>query len=305
MAEPTRWGIVCTARATLAEIARFAAHHLDLGAAHVHILLDAPLPGAESLAHPALSLLPGVPTPAALHRRQMANAVRAYADTSLDWLAHIDCDEFLLPDPGTTIARTLAALPDQNEEARVMPAELLTPVTPGPVSHFKLAPHEAGQSRAVLEELYPDYGLHLQNGLVSHGEGKVFCRCGIAGARPGIHRLRLPAARRPRAQRLTALRLGHAHATGWEDFRTRLPARRAAGSYSAARDGRLSLQELFDVILQTEGEPGLRRFYETTCTATPAHLAALASRGMLVSRDLQLDAKARKLFPDAARQGGI
>lgn len=305
MAKSTRWGIVCTARATLAEIARFAAHHLDLGAAHVHILLDAPLPGAETLAHPALSLAPGATGPDALHRRQMANAARVYADTTLDWLAHIDCDEFLLPAPGTTIARSLAKLPTDIEQARVMPAELLAPVTPGPISHFKLTPHAAGQSPAILEELYPDYGLHLQNGLISHGEGKVFCRTGLAQARPGIHQLRFSHARRPSTQRLSSVRLGHAHATGWDDFRARLPARRASGSYSAARDGRLSLQELFGAILQTEGEAGLRTFYDTVCTATPAHLAALAKHGMLIAQDLQLDAKARKLFPDATRQGRV
>ena len=225
----------------------------------------------------------------------MANAARAYAATVVTWLAHIDADEFILAD--IPVADALAALPRDIAQTRMMPAELLAPVAPGTTSHFKLPPQAAGQPRAVLEELYPDYGLHLRNGLISHGEGKAFFRTGLADARPGIHALLLPGQRRAPEQRLDRIRLGHAHAPSWDAFHRNLPTRRANGSYSAARDGQLSLSELFDAIVQTTGDSGFRDFFDTVCTATPAHLAALASRGMLLSRDLRLDAKARKLFP--------
>lgn len=301
MAEPL-WAVVATLRGPLTDIARFAAHHLGLGAAEIHLFLDDPCPqAAEFLAkNPRVTVTQcdaahwAGARPDAIHRRQMANAARAFRATACDWLAHIDVDEFILAD--APLASQLAALPRDIQLARLMPVEALAPVDPNAAIHFKSPPASAGQPRAVLETLYPDYGLHLRNGLISHGEGKALMRTGLPGARPGIHTLLLPDRARPREARLTRARLGHCHIRDWADFRARLEQRLANGSYASAPRGGLSLAGLFDALLADQGEPGLRAFFDAVCTATPAHLAALAAHDMLITQALQLDAKVASVF---------
>lgn len=39
-----RWGVVCTTHAPLAQIQRFAAHYLSLGASRIQLFLDSPAP---------------------------------------------------------------------------------------------------------------------------------------------------------------------------------------------------------------------------------------------------------------------
>jgi hypothetical protein len=49
---------------------------------------------------------------------------------------------------------------------------------------------------------------------------------------------------------------------------------------------------------ETEGEAGLRHFYEEVCTARPALVAALKARGMLITREMDLDAAVLAEFGD-------
>lgn len=286
-ASPPRWGIVLTARGSDRDIARFAAHHIGLGAARIDIYLDAQK--APSLSHPRLWFHDGADG-AKLHHRQMANAARCYAETRLDWLAHIDLDEFLLP--ARPLSSQLAQLPGTIAQAKVMPVEALAPLT-GTVRHFKRPPAQAGRPREVLETLYPDYGLHLRSGLISHSEGKAIFRTGLP-LKPGVHRFRQKA---PSA-RLPDTPLAHIHAPSWEAFDAALPARLQGGSYAAARPGRISIQNLLETLRDDGGEAAIHAFFQTVSTASADHLAALDALGMLLTEDLQLDAKARTLFPD-------
>ena len=70
----------------------------------------------------------------------------------MDWLAHIDVDEFLWPETG--VAEALTALPAQAFTARVRPAEALAPDTPdfyAPATAFK-AMHIDRTARSSLLE---------------------------------------------------------------------------------------------------------------------------------------------------------
>ena len=55
----TRWGIVSTIKAPLADILDFAAWHLDAGASHLYIYLDEDVPDTQAAlnAHPAITAL--------------------------------------------------------------------------------------------------------------------------------------------------------------------------------------------------------------------------------------------------------
>ena len=105
---PLRWGVAATVKAPVRTIADWAAYHLGLGAHRVIVYLDDANPAALDIlgAHPKLRVIPadaanwrGPRRPVKHQARQSANIRHAYRHKSrdLDWLAHIDVDEFLMP----------------------------------------------------------------------------------------------------------------------------------------------------------------------------------------------------------------
>lgn len=317
-AEPARrprWGLVATVKAPVHEVLRFAAHHLEQGAAELHLFLDAPDPEVTA----ALSGEPrirvttcdtgywarcGKHRPGAHQLRQAWNASRAMraAAGRLDWLGHVDVDELLLAT--RPVAEALAALPAGALQARVRPAEMLAPeagAVPGGPRRFKLTHKAAGLPRSVLEEVYPTFGAHLDGGFLSHTGGKVLVRPAEAlalGARFGVHALRRDGQPVKADAELASVRLGHLHAADWDGFRAKLAFRRAHGSYRARprKPGRLGLAELLDFLSESEGEAGLRAFFEEVCRDTPALRGRLQARGMLVDHALDLDGAVARVF---------
>lgn len=286
------WSVSCTTNAASQDIARFAAHHLSLGCDRLFLFLEKPLENAAPLAHPKINLLPGTTKPEALHKRQMINAATAYAQAETDWLAHLDIDEFILAE--VPFGAALAALPRAAEWVRLAPVEPLCPST-GPIRHYKRAPQQAGLPRSTLETLYPDYGLMLRSGLIAHAEGKPVIRTGLEGARVGIHKLLGRGKSKPALLPGTAL--AHHHAPDWATFQAALPARLANGSYASARPQETSMAELIALTRAEGGDAALRHLYDTLRTDTLAHRAALEAQGLLLQHDLDLDSKAKALFP--------
>ena len=131
----TKWGLSATIKAPVTEILGFAAHHLELGAHRLYIYLDEPNPEALALlkAHPKIRVRTcddaywrksNRKRPAKHQLRQTHNATHAYARRAeVDWLIHIDVDEYLWPD--RTVTETLTALPGAVHCARVRPIEAL------------------------------------------------------------------------------------------------------------------------------------------------------------------------------------
>jgi len=107
MALPT-WGIVMTADEPEPLVLANVAYHLGTGAAEAHVYLDNPRDPAAA----ALRALPGCHVTLcdqahwaavaggdraeAQTRRQAANATHAYGRCGVDWLLHLDADEFVL-----------------------------------------------------------------------------------------------------------------------------------------------------------------------------------------------------------------
>lgn len=103
------WGIVMTVREPAQLVLANVAWHLGTGASEVHVYLDDPDdPVADALeAIPAVRVVPcdaahwgtAVQTktrPESINRRQGRNAGHAMARCAVDWLIHLDADEFLL-----------------------------------------------------------------------------------------------------------------------------------------------------------------------------------------------------------------
>ena len=312
----TRWGIVSTIKAPLADILDFAAWHLDAGASHLYIYLDEDVPDTQAAlnAHPAITALH---TDAAWwdkrggrpEKHQVRQSVNArHANNrfvnkdrpALDWLAHIDVDEFLISD--TPIARHLAALRPETLCARVRPMEALQ--SDGPEHVFKAFPLPQADRQRAAEACFPTWGAQLSGGFLSHVAGKLFFRTGLKGLQIRIHNITLGDAQNPGQVELPQIALGHLHAESWDRFISAYRFRLARGSYRAElkpqvrRDGAQSLHDLLRGIEAKGGEPALRAFYDEVGTATPALCDRLEREGLLRRVDLKRAERRARHFPD-------
>lgn len=298
-----RWGVASLIKAPLPQIARFAAHHLDLGADRLHIYLDAPAPETAAF----LAQNPKVqvtecdaafwaaqkkPRMKAHQMRQTWVATQAYQDTDVDWLAHIDVDEFLLPP--APMKELLAGLNKDSAVLRIYPVELLAGSQGNEL--FKLMPRFAGQTRGVLEDLYPTYGAHLPGGFISHREGKNFARTGLMGIRVGIHTVMQGGAVMANRTKVDNLYIGHAHAPDWPFFRDHMAFRMTRGSYRKSDEDKFRLLDILSFLQEEEGEQGVRTFFSEVCEATPRLIEGLDAHNMLLRYPLDLDAKVLRHF---------
>lgn len=304
----TTWGVVATIKAPETDILRFAAHHLELGAQRLHLFLDDPQSSAVELlnAHPAINATIcdndwwRSQRPAKHQVRQTRNATRAYGTAQVDWLIHMDVDEFLVPD--RPIADILRDLPADQPVARIRPMEQLA----GNGNHFKgFIPNGPDRNR-IVRTIYPTYGRYIKGGFLSHLAGKVFVRTGLPDMQIRIHNAFRHDAELKGPDDTDGIDLAHCHATSWEDWLTRYRFRLARGSYRAAlapnrpRDkGGITLHELFKTIEADDGEAGLRAFFDEVCADTPQLRERLARHGLLRHADLDLIATTAKHFPHA------
>ena len=190
------WAVVATVDEPAALVAAFAAHHLAIGAAEVHLFLDRP----DLQVSAALAGLAGCyvtvcddaywqasrrKTRPLIHTtRQSFNANVALGRTRADWLLHCDCDEFVRD--GAAVAAELAKAPPQAVYLRLLMAE-----------RVRLAGETGDIFTGVFRHALPEfssigpmvYGLmadFFKEGLTGHKAGKALVRVG-AGAEMSIH----------------------------------------------------------------------------------------------------------------------
>lgn len=308
----TTWGLSATILAPARDILRFAAYHLDQGAHRLYIYLDADTPDAYNAlkSHPKIRVqtcddahwkrLCGA-RPDKHQVRQTMNATHAYnRRAEVDWLIHMDADEFLVPDGA--VADVLAPVPGDVTSARVRPMELLG----GSADAFKAFIPADGQRRARVERIYPTYGTHLKGGFLSHVAGKLFVRSGLDGITVKIHNAFQGDRMLPDAQEPGGIALAHCHAKSWEDWQAAYAYRLDKGSYRAElkpavkpEQGGMSLHDLFRGIEAEQGTAGLRAFYDEVVGDSPDLRARLDAHGLLRIVPLDLDGACARHFPDA------
>ena len=308
-----RWGLVATIKAPAEEILCFAAFHLEAGAHRLFIYLDEPNPTAQSALanHPKCrvtlcdtahwKMLIGK-RPVKHQSRQTLNATHAYGRAGdVDWLAHIDVDEFLVSD--RPVADHLADVPPAVETARARPMEMLG----GDGTAFKRFIPNGPRRERIVNAVYPTFGEYIKGGFLSHLAGKVFVRTGMEGITIRIHNAFRGSEMIEGTQELSELRLAHAHAKSWEDWQAAYRFRLEKGSYRADLGpakprvrGGLTLNEFFAILEAEEGEAGLRAFYDEVCADTPDHRARLAAHDLLHRADLRLSTHLATYFPDWA-----
>ncbi len=310
MAEPLpRWGLTATIKAEADQILRFAAYHLERGAHRLYLYLDAPCPDAMPFlkAHPKIRVRVcndgywrrhGGRRPAKHQLRQTANATHAYArKPEVDWLIHMDVDEFLWSEQ--EIATALGALPDDALCARVRPVEALN----ADADLFKGFLPAGPLREATVARLYPTFGAYVPGGFLSHLGGKLFVRTGLGPLTVKIHNVFQDAVMNPGESPLPGIDLCHCHATSWAQWSASYRYRVTQGSYRAELGrgtGGLTLHELLMGIEAEAGEPGLRAFYDEICADTPRLRTALQADGLLRHCPRDLDGALARHFPEFA-----
>ena len=316
-----RWGIVATIKATSREVLDFVAYHLDLGADHIFIYLDAPTPKARAAleAHPKVTVRLTDDAywqeikrrkPVKHQVRQVANATHAYGlagDMGLDWLGHIDVDEFICCK--RNFGKALSAVPARINVARIAPAEAMaseaqTGLDPKAV-YCKVWEHDHDRRAELESALYPTFGHHLRGGFVSHIRGKCFLRTGLGPLSFKIHRVMRGDEEVGPRRFMKNVDLCHRHIKSWESWRKSFDYRLDKGSYRSelkptrpVEQGGLSAHQLFNFLIADNGEQALRDFFDEACTARPELLEGLKERDLLRVFYLDLDEKRERHFPN-------
>ena len=305
----TTWGLVSTILAPTPEVLRFAAYHLEQGAHRLYIYLDAPNPEtyAALKAHPKIRVQTcdaawwekrgGRPDQHQV--RQSKNASHAYRrKREVDWLGHIDVDEFLVSDG--PVSDALGAVPADIKTARVRPMELLA--DGDGTAYKKFLPQGPGRAE-LAQSLFPTFGQYLRAGFLSHASGKVFVRTGLQGVSLRIHKAFENGAEIPAATELTHIDLAHRHSQSWNSWLERYRYRLQHGAYRAQLDPKrqgqldtMSLHALFTYLEQTQGQAGLRAFHNEVAADTPELRERLNAHGLLKIVALELDKAVKKHF---------
>lgn len=177
------WGICTTVKAPYAEVEAFVAYHLSIGAAHIWLHFDDPDdPAAAAFeGNPKLTVVKCDETywinllgsrPDAHQPRQAANMKRVYDTAPLDWLAHIDVDEFIYSDE--PIGSVLDTASDCM--VRMRPWEAVHSPQGLPVFDANLfrAPLKGKNLRQRWRQSFRQYAPALRKGALSHVAGKPF-----------------------------------------------------------------------------------------------------------------------------------
>lgn len=302
------WGLVSTILAPTEEVLRFAAYHLELGAHRLFIYLD----DANEDTHKALKTHPKIRVircdetywkrrggrPDTHQVRQTKNANHAYRrKEDIDWLAHIDVDEFLVPE--RSVSAALGEVPATARVARTRPMEQLAG---GDGTAYKAFLPQGPQHMPTLQRLYPNFAEYLRGGFLSHSGGKIFLRKGLQGVHMRIHNAFEGPLKIEDGAVLDDVPLAHRHAQSWAAWQARYRYRLAHGSYrpgldrKRTRNNSLSLHDLFTYLEDTQGEAGLRAFHDEVAADTPALRARLEAEGLLRIVPLDLETPRQTQF---------
>lgn len=293
------WGLVATVKAPEEQVLAFVAHHLSLGAARIWLYFDDP-------ADPAFARVAQLPRvkavrctdwywairggrPVRLHSRQIGNARRTQRKCRLDWLGHIDVDEFLhSPRP---VADILAEVP------RDVPNVLMDTFEAIHAPELQDDIFTARHFRGPLGPAWPE--LHaavfgpvaeiVAKGNLGHTIGKSFCRIAERAIVLGLHEVFRDGQPLRRAFH-SELRVLHFHAHDPVIWRKALPHRLTNGAYHFDAENRLR------TYLAGASDAVIEDFYAQTMTLTPEKVALLDRFGLLITTDLALRPKVEDLL---------
>ncbi len=296
------WGLVATVKAPEEQVLAFVAHHLSLGARRLWLYFDDP----DDPAFARVARLPRVNATRCTEaywatrggrddrhqNRQVRNARDAQHKCRLDWLGHVDVDEFLhAPRP---VAEILGDVPDTVPNLLMDSFEAMH--DPALADDIFTARHFRGPLRREHQALHPaifgSAAAVIPKGSLAHSIGKSFFRPAVAGVSVRLHdvfvnRERLRSTFHPE------LRVLHFHAHDPVAWRRSLPFRLSRGAYHHPRESLLQSH------LTGASNAVIDQFYQDTMTLTPEKIALLQAHDRLITADLALRVKVRALLDGA------
>jgi Glycosyl transferase family 2 len=284
------WGLVATVKAPENKVLAFVAHHLSLGASRIWLYFDDP----DDPAHAAVSGLRRVTATRCTdaywasvggrherhQNRQARNARHAYERGSIDWLGHIDVDEFIhtsrpVADCLDAVAAKTIAIKLEPFEAMHDPA-LSDDIYTARQFRGALSPRHAALRAQVLGR-YQDT---LRDGMLSHTAGKVIFRTGVPNLSPRLHSVLLGGERLVTRTAHPEMRLLHFHAQDRKAWTAALPFRLTRGAYQ--------YHPPLQAFLAAATPDEVEAFYQRTQTLAPDLIDDLTQKGRLIVADLGL-----------------
>ena len=294
-----RWGLVATVKAPEEKVMAFVAHHLSLGASRIFLYFDDP----DDPVHAAVAPLRRVTATRCTEaywaerggkhdrhqNRQCRNARDAYQRCSLDWLGHVDVDEFIhTPRP---VAEVLGEVPARVPAIKLEPFEAMhDPLLADDIytaREFRGA-FRSGMDAALRRRTLGRYHVALPDGMLSHTVGKVLVRTGIKGLSPRLHSVMLNGVRIPTPNWHPELKLLHFHAQDRAAWLAALPFRLGRGAYQYKPE--------LHAFLTKASPQEIDAFYRQTQILAPDVIPDLAQKGRLILADLGLRDKLRALL---------
>ena len=291
------FGLVATVKAPTEQLLAFLTWHLDQGASHISLYFDDP----DDPAHDACRRLAG-PAQLSLTRcdarhwarlkgrpdrhqnRQSKNAAHAYRASRLDWLGHIDCDEFLLARQ-QPLSEMLASLPSGQILCRAEPFEAMH--DPSLADDIYTARAFRGALKAghaaLRGKVMGRYASYLPEAMLSHSVGKALFRCGISGLSPRLHGAFMGGERLPGPPFQPGLQLLHFHAQDRAAWTRALPFRLTRGAYQ--------YHPQLQAFLSAASPEEIADFYDETQILTPEKSRILRDAGRLAETDLRLTSR--------------
>ncbi len=290
-----QWGICTTLKSTPEQALAFVAHHLSIGATHIWLNFDDPDDPAATLFEERPDVTATLCSdsywndligrrPAKHQNRQARNAQRVYALGAVPWLAHIDVDEFLLPQ--RDISHVLAEVAPDKPVLRVAPWEALhNPALPDDIftaQQFRAA-LRGPDNAAARARVFGEHAEILPFGVFSHAAGKCFFRTGLSRFEPRLHGAFRAGVRVAGGDFTPDIALLHFHAEDPARWHDRLQFRLTRGAYQ--------FNPPLQHWLQAASPAQIEQFYHHTQVATPETLARLRGEGILLETDLALRTK--------------
>ena len=274
----------------------FVAHHLTLGADRIQLFFDDPDdPAADTLRQIDRVLVTrctdafwtknGFPRAEKLQERQRRVLRRVYRSTNLDWMLHIDIDEYM--QTKQPISALLERTPKDQPVVKAAPFEsMYDPTLKDDLFTGRLFRgwvQDPDLRRIVFGNLAPI----LTGGMLSHRQGKCFFRSGVEGLVPTVHNARLNGATTNEMPFHPDLTLLHFHANE--------PDQWVASAHSRARSGSYSFQPMLAEHILSLDQEQLYAFFQQVHHLLPETEQLLRDNGLLVEADLHLRDKVAAL----------
>jgi hypothetical protein len=227
----------------------------------------------------------GCDRPAKHQERQRRNLCHVYQSTDMDWVLHIDVDEFLLAD--RPVSALLSAVPREVPTVKAAPFEGLSGRRTDADIYASRQFRGVVADAALRQALFGRFAAALEHGILSHRAGKSFFRAKVAGLVPGVHFAKIGDSTTEAQQFHADLTLLHFHADDRDHW--------VANAHRRARHGAYRFKAPLRKLLLGLDPAGLAEFHAAVHKTDDAQLALLREAGLLIEADLHLGDKVRQL----------